>query len=287
MPDWYNNQQPQYGGNNYAPHNGGGGYGAPPPMQQQGGWGAPPPQQYGGGGGGGYGAPPPPGPGYGQQQHQPPYGAPPQQQFNQGPPPGQWGSQPPAQYGHDQNQQQWGAPAPPAPMGSHPQQQGFGAPPPQQQQFGAPPPSQFGGQGPPGQGPRFLGVAIPAPPPAHPVSQLQGYNPQFDAERIRKATKGFGTDEKTIIDVLAPLDPFQMDVLGRNYEQMVGRSLQKTLEKELSSWSVLFPTSNRRFELTGQARIHSRPASPRSTGRGPLPTQSGLQRRWNARGPPQ
>lgn len=79
-------------------------------------------------------------------------------------------------------------------------------------------------------------MSIPAPPPAHPVSQLPGYNPQFDAERIRKATKGFGTDEKTIIDTLAPLDPFQMDVLSRNFEQTVGRSLQKTLEKELSSW---------------------------------------------------
>jgi annexin A7/11 len=67
---------------------------------------------------------------------------------------------------------------------------------------------------------------------------LQGYNPQFDAERIRKATKGFGTDEKTIIDTLAPLDPFQVDVLARNYEQTTGRSLQKTLEKELSSWWV-------------------------------------------------
>lgn len=65
---------------------------------------------------------------------------------------------------------------------------------------------------------------------------MQGYNPQFDAERIRKATKGFGTDEKTIIDTLAPLDPFQIDVLARNYEQTTGRSLQKTLEKELSSW---------------------------------------------------
>lgn len=48
--------------------------------------------------------------------------------------------------------------------------------------------------------------------------------------------QGFGTDEKTIIDVLTPLDAFQMDVLSRTYEQTVGRSLQKELDKELSSW---------------------------------------------------
>jgi annexin A7/11 len=48
--------------------------------------------------------------------------------------------------------------------------------------------------------------------------------------------KGFGTDENVIIDTMAPLDAFQMDQLSRTYEQLVGRSLVKTLEKELSSW---------------------------------------------------
>lgn len=98
----------------------------------------------------------------------------------------------------------------------------------------------------------YLGVPIPVPPPAVPVSTLAGYDARFDAERIRKATKvcistkgelgsltrmqGFGTDERTIIDTLSPLDAFQMDVLSRTYEQTVGRSLKTTLEKELSSW---------------------------------------------------
>lgn len=45
-----------------------------------------------------------------------------------------------------------------------------------------------------------------------------------------------GTDERTLIDTLVPLDAFQIDVLSRTYEQTVGRSLQKTLEKELSGW---------------------------------------------------
>ncbi|WWD20122.1 hypothetical protein CI109_104598 [Kwoniella shandongensis] len=218
------------------------GYGAPPPpQQQQGGWGQPPPQSYQGGYQGvppqqqqGYGAPPPPG----QQQ----WNAPPQQ----------------APYGGGV-QQPYGAPPPhqaQAPYGGHSPQPPYGAPPPHQQQYGAPPPTQppYGGAPPqqqygapppqqpgygapaPGGAAAFLGVAIPAPPPAIPISQLSGYNPQFDAERIRKATKGFGTDERAIIDTLSPLDPFQMEVLSRTYEQTVGRSLQKTLEKELSSW---------------------------------------------------
>lgn len=79
-------------------------------------------------------------------------------------------------------------------------------------------------------------MTIPAPPPAVPVTNLPGYNAQFDAERIRKATKGFGTDESTLINTLAPLDAFQIDVLARTYEQQTGRSLQKELEKELSGW---------------------------------------------------
>ncbi|ORY34884.1 hypothetical protein BCR39DRAFT_515367 [Naematelia encephala] len=194
------------------------GYGQQPP------YGAPPQQGYGapqyGAPQPGYGAPPP-GPGqYGAQQYggQQGYGAP-QQYGSVSPQPPYASPQPP--YGAPP-QQQWGAPAPP------PQQSygGYGAP--------APPPAPF--MGGPGAGPHFLGVPIPAPPPAVPLTNLNGYNPQFDAERIRKATKGFGTDENTLIDTLAPLDAFQFDVLSRTYEQTVGRTLQKTLEKELSSW---------------------------------------------------
>ncbi|WVQ66486.1 uncharacterized protein L199_004667 [Kwoniella botswanensis] len=206
-------------------------YGQPPqPPQQQ--WGQQPPTSYPGPGGpggpGGYGY------NNGQQQS---YGAPPQNNYGAPPPQVNYGSHP--------SQNGYGAP-PPQQFGGHSPQPPYGAPPPQQSTYGAPPPTQqYGAQGGygapppqtmPGQGPRFLGVSIPAPPPAVPLSNLQGYNAQFDAERIRKATKGFGTDERTLIDVLAPLDAFQMEVLSRTYEQTVGRSLKKTLEKELSSW---------------------------------------------------
>ncbi|KAK6908907.1 hypothetical protein I203_102913 [Kwoniella mangroviensis CBS 8507] len=202
-------------------------YGQPPPPPQQQ-WGQQPPTSYPGPGGYGYNN--------GQQQS---YGVPPPQNNYGAPPP------PQVNYGSHPSQNGYGAP-PPQQYGGHSPQPPYGAPPPQQAPYGAPPPTQqYGAQGGygasppqtmPGQGPRFLGVSIPAPPPAVPLSNLQGYNAQFDAERIRKATKGFGTDERTLIDTLAPLDAFQMEVLSRTYEQTVGRSLKKTLEKELSSW---------------------------------------------------
>lgn len=155
------NQQP-YQQQGYAPPTGG--YA-----------GAPPPQQ-----GYGYQAP---GQGYGmnqsygmlqpQPQHQPPP-FPPQGQYPGAPPPQAYG-------GH--------SPQPP-----YQQQQPYA--PQQQQPYHAPPPQQFQ-QGPPVQGgmtmpnptgqPMFLGTPLPPENPA--PGAMQGYNAQFDAERIRKATK--------------------------------------------------------------------------------------------------
>lgn len=168
-------------------------YGAPPPQQ----WGQAPPQGYQ--------------PGY---QNGPPavnYGAHPSQQQQWGAPPGPpqhqpYGAPPVNQYGAPpQHQQGYGGHSPQPPFGApSPAPAGYGAPPTVPQgQYGAPspysqqPPQQgFGGpqQGygsqPQGQSPMmYLGVPIPAPPPAVPVSTLAGYDARFDAERIRKATK--------------------------------------------------------------------------------------------------
>lgn len=68
------------------------------------------------------------------------------------------------------------------------------------------------------------------------AAQLPSYSATFDVDRLRKATKGFGTDEKTLIDVLCRVDAYQVDILSRTFEQTVGKSLKKVLEKELSSW---------------------------------------------------
>ena len=70
---------------------------------------------------------------------------------------------------------------------------------------------------------------MPAPPPP-------GYNPTVDVDRIRKATKGFGTDEGALIATLVPLDAFQMDALERAFKATTGKDLLKTLEKETSGW---------------------------------------------------
>ncbi|CDZ98721.1 Annexin [Phaffia rhodozyma] len=129
--------------------------------------------------------------------------------------------------------------------------QPYGAPPPQGQPlYNAPPPGPpmqnytaqpaYGGVPSAGSASFFyLGTpilpvegttlgSIPPPP--------GNYNAQFDAERIRKATKGFGTDESALVDTMAPLGGLEMGALSRAFEASVGRSLVKTLEKETRSW---------------------------------------------------
>ena len=48
--------------------------------------------------------------------------------------------------------------------------------------------------------------------------------------------KGFGTDEKTLIRVLATKDPLQIEALKDAYARHIGRNLQKDLESETRSW---------------------------------------------------
>ncbi|KUJ07529.1 Annexin [Mollisia scopiformis] len=182
-------------------------YGAPPVQPP---YGQPPPQGYQQP----YGQPPPP-QGYGQGPQgyqQPPYGQPPPQQYSpQGqygapPPQGQYGAPPPQQY----PPQQYGSPAPPV--------GGYGAPPPQQY-----PPQQYTQPTPPslGYGPMF------AP---------QGYMPDADADLLRKAMKGFGTDEKTLIRVLADKDPIQINAIRTAYHNRHKRHLLNDVQGETSGW---------------------------------------------------
>lgn len=70
---------------------------------------------------------------------------------------------------------------------------------------------------------------MPSPIPA-------GYNPAGDVDRIRKATKGFGTDEAALINTIAPLDVFQMDALTRSFKSQTGKDLLQVLEKETSGY---------------------------------------------------
>ncbi|KAF4458341.1 annexin XIV [Fusarium albosuccineum] len=176
------------------------GYGQqyPPPQQPYGGY-----QQQPGGQYPPQGYPP-------QQGHYPPPGGPPppQQPYGgyqqQPPPPQHYGAPPPAPYGapqHHQQQQPYGhhSPAPPA-------------------QYGAP-------AGPPTQ-----------PSPGYGPPQIIQWDGNPDAQALRKAMKGFGTDEKALIAILSNKDPLQIETLRAAYERAHRRNLVADIQSETSSW---------------------------------------------------
>ena len=170
--------------------------------------------------------------GFGQQQGFPPqgqgFGGPPPPLFQQGGYPPQGGHLPQGGF----------APGPPQgqfpPQGQYPPQQGGY---PQQQHGGYPSQGQFlpqneyppqqGGYGPPQ-------VALPSP----------GYDPRavavgdasVDAQALRTAMKGFGTDEAALIRILSKPDPLQMALLRNTYTQRIGRNLEKDVHSETSSY---------------------------------------------------
>ncbi|KAL4902968.1 hypothetical protein BDW74DRAFT_157201 [Aspergillus multicolor] len=205
-----------------------GGY---PGFQQNGpqpGYGPPQPNQHGFGSPGPYQQPPGPpsnpydhrqqpqyaqtGPGY----HSPGGHGPP------GPPPGQ---------GYHQSNQPnfaYNAQGPYPPQPHSPQ-------PPQHPQHFQPPP-----QGPP-QG---YGQNYGAPPPPAPSMPSLGYAPgqvapgdfRHHADVLRKAMKGFGTDEKALIQALARLDPLQIAAVRATYSSHLRRDLYSDVKSETSSY---------------------------------------------------
>jgi annexin A7/11 len=60
------------------------------------------------------------------------------------------------------------------------------------------------------------------------------FRPQ--ADQLRKAMKGFGTDEKALIAVLARLDPLQMAAVRDTYSRHLGRDLYKDVKSETSGY---------------------------------------------------
>ncbi|XP_022708507.1 annexin A4-like isoform X2 [Varroa jacobsoni] len=60
------------------------------------------------------------------------------------------------------------------------------------------------------------------------------FDPQEDAKALRKAMKGFGTDEAAIISILCARTSAQRQELIPTYKQMHGRDLIKDLKSELS-----------------------------------------------------
>ncbi|KAF9579028.1 hypothetical protein BGW38_004894 [Lunasporangiospora selenospora] len=59
-------------------------------------------------------------------------------------------------------------------------------------------------------------------------------SPQQDAETIHRACKGFGTDEKSIISVVANRTPDHLGMVTSVYRQMYGRDMVEVLDKETS-----------------------------------------------------
>lgn len=64
----------------------------------------------------------------------------------------------------------------------------------------------------------------------------QGYMPEADADLLRKAMKGFGTDEKTLIRVLANKDPMQVNAIRTAYYNRHKRHLLNDVQSEVSGW---------------------------------------------------
>lgn len=64
----------------------------------------------------------------------------------------------------------------------------------------------------------------------------QGYMPEADADLLRKAMKGFGTDEKTLSRILADKDPIQINAIRVAYQNRHKRNLLNDVQGETGGW---------------------------------------------------
>ncbi|XP_077999644.1 annexin A4-like [Glandiceps talaboti] len=66
------------------------------------------------------------------------------------------------------------------------------------------------------------------------VKPRENFDGQKEAEALRKAMKGMGTNEKAIIEVLANVNNVQRLEIAKDYKTMFGRDLIKDFKSELS-----------------------------------------------------
>ncbi|KAE8348966.1 hypothetical protein BDV28DRAFT_72153 [Aspergillus coremiiformis] len=183
------------------------------------------------------------------QQPNPGYGGPPPGQYNRPPPahPGQYDRPPlapPRQASYPPHGQ---PPAGPGYHSPHPSHPPYGAPPqpfPPQGGVGYPPgpqPGPYGG-GPVGGYPsQYPPQQFHSAPPSQPSlgyipGQLAPGDFRQEADGLRKAMKGFGTDEKSLIQILSRVDALQMATIRQTYSNHIRRDLYKDVKSETSGY---------------------------------------------------
>ncbi|KAF9062722.1 hypothetical protein BDP27DRAFT_1233202 [Rhodocollybia butyracea] len=85
----------------------------------------------------------------------------------------------------------------------------------------------------------YLNTPVPAPtgygiPPQGDIAP--GYDPTLDIDKIRKATKGIGTDEAALTAVLGHLGSLPMAALSAAFKARTGKTLEDVLRSECSGY---------------------------------------------------
>ncbi|KAK4070423.1 hypothetical protein Trihar35433_4890 [Trichoderma harzianum] len=84
---------------------------------------------------------------------------------------------------------------------------------------------------------RSMEGITPTPPSiGYGAPQIIQWDGTADAQALRGAMKGFGTDEKTLINVLSRKDPLQIEVIRSTYERTFKRRLVEDIKSETRSW---------------------------------------------------
>lgn len=64
--------------------------------------------------------------------------------------------------------------------------------------------------------------------------EAPNFNPEKDAERLRKSIKGSGTDEKILIDIMGNRNTVQRLKIKDTYKAMFGRDLVEDIKGDTS-----------------------------------------------------